>query len=102
MRKESTPGQSDFRDKAALCLSLVPGLGHLYKGHLLAGALIFLVIGPVILVVTAATVTATVGLSLALPALFMGGVMFHAFYADDRRADVIARAQAMNKMSSSH
>lgn len=89
------PERHDVRDVAALVLSLVPGLGHLYKGHVLVGGLIFFVFGPAMLVFTLATVTATVGASLLLPLAFMGAVMVHAYFAEDRRAAVIRRAREM-------
>ena len=37
------------RDRAAALLSLAPGLGHLYKGHIMIGGLIFFVVGPLML-----------------------------------------------------
>ena len=89
------PERHDVRDIAALALSVVPGLGHLYKGHVLLGGLVFFVLGPAVLVFTLATVTATVGASLLLPLVCMGAVMIHAYFAEDRRAAVIRRAREM-------
>jgi hypothetical protein len=96
------PERHDVRDVAALALSLVPGLGHLYKGHVLVGGIVFFVLGPAVLVFTLATVTATVGASLLLPLAFMGAVMVHAYFAQDRRAVVIQRARALESHQPVH
>jgi len=94
--------KGDPRDWAALWLSLVPGLGHLYKGHVLSGALVFFVIGPGILALAAAVLPATLGLSIALPLVFLGLVMLHAFRTDDRRAHVIQRARELDHLQEAH
>ena len=96
------PQRHDVRDVAALALSVVPGLGHLYKGHVLVGGLIFFVLGPAVLVFTLATVTATVGASLLMPMVFMGAVMGHAYFAEDRRDAVIRRAREMEAERAAH
>lgn len=91
--------ERNARDWAALWLSMVvPGLGHLYKGHVLLGALIFFVIGPCVLALGLAVMPATLGLSLVLPAAFMALVMMHAYQADDRRAEVIRKARELDRL----
>ncbi len=97
-----TPARHDVRDVAALALSVVPGLGHLYKGHVLLGGIIFFVLGPGVLIFTLATVTATVGASLLLPLAVMGAVMVHAYFAEDRRAAVIRRARELAAQQAAH
>jgi hypothetical protein len=85
------------RDIAAVWLSLIPGLGHLYKGHILVGGLVFFLISPLLLGLVLAITPATLGLSLLILPAFMAGVMFHAYQAEDIRARVIRTAQEMNK-----
>src|SRR3954471_9352022 len=84
----------DTRDRVAAILSIVPGLGHLYKGHIIFGGLIFFVIGPAILALSLAVIAATLGVSLIIPAAFMLAVMVHAYNAPDRRAIVPAKVRA--------
>jgi hypothetical protein len=72
------------RDKAAAALSLVPGLGHLYKGHFLLGAL--LMHGAAFAVFACGVVaTATAGFGLLLLPLYWLGVMMHVYWVEDRR-----------------
>ncbi|HEX8311938.1 MAG TPA: hypothetical protein VF614_11510 [Chthoniobacteraceae bacterium] len=87
----------NFRHFAAVWLSLVPGLGHLYKGHVLLGGLVFFIISPLLLGLLLFLAPGTLGLSLLVIPLFLGGVMFHAFQAEDVRTRVIRAAQEMNK-----
>ena len=101
-REEPLRKTTPTRDWAALWLSAVPGLGHLYKGHVLVGALIFFLIGPGVLAVAAAILPATLGLSLGLPAVFMGVVMMHAYRARDRRAEVIEKARKLDELHEAH
>ncbi len=73
------------RDIAALALSIVPGLGHIYKGHRLTGALFML--GAVFAVVACSVVaTATAGFGLLLLPFYWAGVMMQVFWLDDRNA----------------
>src|ERR1043165_8365277 len=59
------PSGGSFRDRAAVCLSVIPGLGHIYKGHRLLGALLMLGSGFALFAcVVAATASAGWGLLL--------------------------------------
>ena len=72
------------RNKIAALLSVVPGLGHLYKHHYLAGFGI-LIIGNVLMAfVTGLLSFATLGMSLILvPAMWFAGVAYSAYMATD-------------------
>ena len=73
------------RDLAAAYLSVVPGLGHIYKHQFGAGFFYLLVITPVVLAATAFLAPATFGLALLIiPALLIGYAGFDAFQAPDR------------------
>jgi hypothetical protein len=81
----------------ALWLSLaVPGLGHLYKGHVVVGGVIFFLVGPVILTLSLAAASHTLGASLIVPLVFLAAVMLHAYRAKDRRLEVIRKAREMD------
>jgi hypothetical protein len=72
------------RNKIAGLLSVIPGLGHLYKHHYLAG-FGMMIIGNVLMVFVALWLAiATAGLSLILvPAAWFAGVACSAYMASD-------------------
>jgi len=72
------------RNKIAALLSIVPGLGHLYKHHHLAGFGI-MTVGNVMMVFIALWLSlATLGPSLiVVPALWFAGVAYSAYLASD-------------------
>ena len=72
------------RNKIAALLSIVPGLGHLYKHHYLSGFGI-MTAGNVMMVFIALWLSlATLGLSLiVVPALWCAGVAYAAYLATD-------------------
>jgi hypothetical protein len=73
---------ADFRDKVAVCLSVIPGLGHIYKGQRLLGALF--IIGSVFAGFASLLAGfASAGWGTLLLPLYWFGVMLHAFFADD-------------------
>ena len=71
-----------FRDRVAVCLSVIPGLGHIYKGHRLLGVL--LMIGSVFAIGVALLAgTASAGWGSLLFPIYWIGVMLHVFWLDD-------------------
>ena len=58
-------------DWIAAGLSIVPGVGHLYKGHLVPGILLLCLWGPLYLLFVFWLVPKTYGASLLLPAVFV-------------------------------
>jgi hypothetical protein len=73
------------RDVAAVILSVIPGLGHIYKGHRLTGALYML--GAVFAIFAAAVAsTATAGFGLLLLPLYWIGIMLQVYWLEDRAA----------------
>ena len=71
------------RDVAAVVMSVIPGLGHIYKGHRLSGALYML--GAVFAIFAAAVAsTATAGFGLLLLPLYWAGVMLQVYWLEDR------------------
>jgi hypothetical protein len=66
----------------AVALSVIPGLGHFYKGHRLTGALYMLGAGFAIFAAVVAS-TATAGFGILLLPLYWFGVMLQVFFIPD-------------------
>lgn len=89
-RAGQAAGTGTRRDTISAILSVVPGLGHIYKGHKLLGAVLMLgSLFAIFACVVAATATAGWGM-LLLP-LYWAGVMLHAYWAEDLIALQAAR-----------
>ncbi len=82
---ESQPETAEGKasDAVAVMLSVVPGLGHVYKGYKVLGLLFVIGAGFAILVGGLAA-TATAGFGLALIPLYWFAVMFHVYAVKDR------------------
>jgi hypothetical protein len=78
---ETAEGQAS--DLVAVLLSVIPGLGHVYKGYKLLGLLFVIgAFGAILLGALAATATA--GFGLALIPIYWFAVMFHVYSIEDR------------------
>ncbi|HET6408896.1 MAG TPA: hypothetical protein VFG14_13505 [Chthoniobacteraceae bacterium] len=78
------------RDAIAVVLSIIPGLGHMYKGHLLKGAL--LLMGGILAgFASALAATASAGFGLFLLPLYWAGVMLQVYWLEDRRAPAVTK-----------
>ena len=82
-RLETAEGKAS--DAVAVMLSVVPGLGHVYKGYRILGFLFVIGAGFAILVGGLAA-TATAGFGLALIPIYWFAVMFHVYAIPDRIA----------------
>lgn len=72
------------RNKVAIIMSVIPGLGHLYKHHYIAGFGILTLGNVLIVFVTALMAFATLGMSLIIvPAAWFAGVACSAYMASD-------------------
>jgi len=74
---------STFRDQVAVILSIMPGLGHLYKGHKLTGVVYMLGAGLAFLTCAVAA-TFTAGFGILLLPLYWVATMLHAYWIEDR------------------
>ena len=84
MRDPNSPtAEGEASDLVAVLLSVVPGLGHIYKGHKLIG-LILMAGGPFAVALSLLAATATAGFGLGLMALYWAGVMFNVYGIQDR------------------
>lgn len=72
-------------DLVAVILSVIPGLGHVYKGYRLLGLLFVMGAGGAILL-GALAATATAGFGLFLVPIYWFAVMFHVYGIEDRVA----------------
>lgn len=79
-----------FRDRASVCLSVIPGLGHIYKGHRLTGALYMLGAAFAIFAAIVAS-TATAGFGILLLPLYWVGVMMQVYWLEDLGAKPVRR-----------
>jgi hypothetical protein len=80
---DTAEGQAS--DAVAVMLSVIPGLGHVYKGYRLLGLLFVIgAFGAILLGMLAATATA--GFGLGLIPIYWLAVMFHVYGIEDRVA----------------
>ena len=70
-------------DAVAVMLSIIPGLGHIYKGHRLAGFLWMAGAVPAGIFVFLAAI-ASAGFGIGLFFFYLIAVMLHAYAVDDR------------------
>ncbi|SHK06023.1 hypothetical protein SAMN02745181_3156 [Rubritalea squalenifaciens DSM 18772] len=72
------------RDRVAAVLSVIPGLGHIYKHHYLSGFGILIGGNLLMLFIAGWLSLATFGVSLLLvPALYWAAVIASAYYLED-------------------
>jgi hypothetical protein len=80
---DTAEGQAS--DLVAVLLSVIPGLGHVYKGYRLLG-LLFVIGAFGAILAGALAATASAGFGLALIPIYWFGVMFHVYGIEDRVA----------------
>lgn len=84
-RHSSTiPLDRKAEDWAAAAFSILPGLGHLFKGYYSLGLGIMFVGFPLMLVAGVLIGLCTLGFGLIIPLFFWVGVMGHAYCIDSR------------------
>ncbi len=82
-REESETAEGKASDAVAVLLSVIPGLGHIYKGHKLIGFLL-MAGAPLAVGLALLAATATAGFGLGLMVFYWFAVMFHAYGIADR------------------
>jgi hypothetical protein len=85
VRTNEETAEGKASDLVAVMLSVIPGLGHVYKGYKLLGLLFFIgALGA--LLAGALAATATAGFGLFLIPIYWFAVMFHVYGVKDRVA----------------
>ncbi|MFN2475652.1 MAG: hypothetical protein ABR526_04840 [Chthoniobacterales bacterium] len=79
---ESAEGKAS--DAMAVLLSVVPGLGHIYKGHRVMGMLLVFVGTPMAVAIALLIATGTAGFGILLLPVYWAAVMFHVYGIEDR------------------
>lgn len=87
-KPEGAEGQAS--DAIAVLLSVVPGLGHIYKGYNLIGMLLIFVGTPMAVALALLIATGTAGFGIGLLPIYWFAVMFHVYGIEDRAADAAA------------
>ena len=85
-RQATVPAEPKASDAMAIMLSIIPGLGHIYKGHRVTGALILLVITPLAIAFSIIAAMASAGWGILMLIPYWGAVMLHVWAIDDRVA----------------
>ena len=82
----SPTAEGQASDAVVVLLSAVPGLGHIYKGHRLIGALLIFAGTPIAVALALLAATGTAGFALLLLPIYWVAVMFHVYSIEDRAA----------------
>jgi hypothetical protein len=83
-REATNPAEPKASDAMAILLSIIPGLGHIYKGHRAIGALLLFLITPVAIAFGLLAAFASAGFGIGILVFYWVGVMIHAWAAEDR------------------
>jgi hypothetical protein len=81
---ETVTAEPKASDAIAALLSIVPGLGHVYKGHKMIGLLFIFIASPLVFFFSFLAAIASAGFGFGLFLLYWAGVAIHAYAADDR------------------
>ncbi len=83
---ETSPhhGLEKSRDIIAAISSIIPGLGHIYKGQYRIGAGL-MIISPFLIWVALIMGFATAGIGLLIPFFFLIAIGWHAYNVEDKR-----------------
>ncbi|CAN5638610.1 hypothetical protein BH18VER1_BH18VER1_16830 [soil metagenome] len=87
-KPEGAEGQAS--DAIAVLLSMVPGLGHIYKGHNFIGMLLIFAGTPMAVGIALLIATGTAGFGIGLLPIYWAAVMFHVYGIEDRAASAAA------------
>ena len=84
-RPDADTAEGKASDLVAVMLSVIPGLGHVYKGYRMLG-LLFVIGAFVAILLGMLAATATAGFGLGLIPIYWFAVMFHVYGIQDRVA----------------
>jgi TM2 domain-containing membrane protein YozV len=82
-RDQTQTAEGKASDAMAILLSIIPGLGHIYKGHRVMGAVILFLITPLAVVFATIAAIASAGWGILMLVPYWGAVMLHVWAIDD-------------------
>lgn len=77
------PAEPKASDAMAILLSIIPGLGHIYKGHRVMGAFILFLITPTAICFAILAAIASAGWGILMLVPYWGAVMLHVWGIKD-------------------
>jgi hypothetical protein len=83
-REATNPAEPKASDAMAILLSIIPGLGHIYKGHRVTGALLMFLITPVAIAFSFLAAFASAGFGIGMLVFYWLAIMIHAWAIEDR------------------
>jgi hypothetical protein len=81
---ETASAEPRASDAIALLLSVVPGLGHVYKAHKMIGLLFIFIVSPMVFFFSFLAAIASAGFGFGIFFLYWAGVAIHAYAAEDK------------------
>jgi hypothetical protein len=88
-RQATETAEPKASDAMAVLLSVVPGLGHIYKGHRLMGAILLFVVTPIAIAFGFLAAFASAGFGIGILVFYWLGVMLHVWGVKDKIASNI-------------
>jgi hypothetical protein len=82
-RDATTPAEPKASDAMAIFLSIIPGLGHIYKGHRVMGAVLMFLVTPVAIAFGFLAAFASAGFGIGMLVFYWLAVMLHAWGIKD-------------------
>jgi len=83
-REANTPADPKASDAMAILLSIIPGLGHIYKGHRVMGAVLLFLVTPIAVAFGLLAAFASAGFGIGMLVFYWIGVMIHVWGIEDR------------------
>ena len=78
------PAEPKASDAMAILLNIIPGLGHIYKGHRVVGAVLLFLVTPVAVAFGLLAAFASAGFGIGILVFYWIGVMIHVWGIEDR------------------
>jgi hypothetical protein len=87
-REATTPAEPKASDAMAILLSIIPGLGHIYKGHKVTGSVLLFLVTPIAIAFGLLAAFASAGFGIGILVFYWIGVMIHVWGIEDRVSPV--------------
>ena len=85
-RQATETAEPKASDAMAVLLSVIPGLGHIYKGHRMIGAILLFIVTPIAIAFGFLAAFASAGFGIGILIFYWLGVMLHVWGSKDRIA----------------